>query len=494
MPAIEAIRTKGQVWTPQWVARPMVMYAGKGTKELFDPAVGAGAFQLAAKSLGCRFKHYGHEIDSAAISEARTAGLSDSDLAGVRLEDFLAHPYPERSVSAVVANPPYLRHHRLGDDRKRFLRQYSARLLGTSLDGRTGLHVYFLIKALSMLRAGGRLSFILPADSFEGIFSKQLWSWVTRNYRLDAVISFTKEASPFPGVDTNPLIVCLANSAPSNSFPWAQCTRSDDSLERWFAGEFRTQVRGVMAHARELSEALATGLSRATPSRAQLDGRPLGDFARVVRGIATGANDFFYMTRESARQHNIPDEYLLPAVSKTRDVPEDTVDAALMRELETSGKPNLLLSIGATAENSLPPALRRYLEKGARLGLSERPLIRTRKPWYKMETRSPAPRFLFAYLGRRRARFIDNRIGAMPLSGFLCVYPKDRSRDGTQRLWAALSDQRTIDNLGLVGKSYGGGAIKVEPRSLERLIIPRAVLESVGLPLSPTQSELFALT
>jgi adenine-specific DNA-methyltransferase len=35
--------------------------------------------------------------------------------------------------------------------------------------------------------------------------------------------------------------------------------------------------------------------------------------------------------------------------------------------------------------------------------------------------------------------------------------------------------------LKLVGKSYGSGAIKVEPRSLERLAIPEHVIEKFGL-------------
>jgi len=39
----------------------------------------------------------------------------------------------------------------------------------------------------------------------------------------------------------------------------------------------------------------------------------------------------------------------------------------------------------------------------------------------------------------------------------------------------------TIANLPLVAKSYGGGAIKVEPRALERLPLPASVLRQAGL-------------
>jgi len=91
------------------------------------------------------------------------------------------------------------------------------------------------------------------------------------------------------------------------------------------------------------------------------------------------------------------------------------------------------------------------------------------------------PPFLFAYLGRRNARFIRNSAGVRPLTGFLCVYPRIQDREFARRLWQALRHPDTAANLSLVGKSYGSGAIKVEPRALERLPIPAPVAREVGL-------------
>ncbi|HZF39482.1 MAG TPA: N-6 DNA methylase, partial [Blastocatellia bacterium] len=50
--AREALRDKGQFWTPQWVAEAMIAYCLADTVEsVFDPAVGAGAFFIAAKKI-----------------------------------------------------------------------------------------------------------------------------------------------------------------------------------------------------------------------------------------------------------------------------------------------------------------------------------------------------------------------------------------------------------------------------------------------------------
>lgn len=129
---------------------------------------------------------------------------------------------------------------------------------------------------------------------------------------------------------------------------------------------------------------------------------------------------------------------------------------------------------------SLPAPLKSYLRRGAARGLPRRPLIATRRPWYKMETRTPPP-FLFAYLGRRAARFIRNRAEVVPLTGFLCVYARPEHARRLEQLWTLLQHPATVANLAQVGKSYGAGAIKVEPRALERLPLPPEALHAAGL-------------
>src|SRR5207245_2352270 len=152
----------------------------------------------------------------------------------------------------------------------------------------------------------------------------------------------------------------------------------------------------------------------------------------------------------------------------------------------------LLFSPDSRMIESFPPAVRDYLRQGEAMGLPSRTLIASRRPWYKMETRA-APPYLFAYLGRRHARFIRNEANVVPLTGFLCVYPRSTDAGFLSRLWRVLSDPETVANLGLVGKSYGGGAIKVEPRALERLPLPASLVSELGLEAPARDTQLVAL-
>jgi adenine-specific DNA-methyltransferase len=493
-PEREALRVKGQFWTPDWVADAMAAYVlAKTADHLFDPAVGAGSLFQAAKRIAAQLRKsvalYGNEIDEQAITQARQNGLTDSDLANVELRDFALNP-SSRRYKAIAANPPYIRHHRLPRDTKAALREFGASLIGKPLDGRAGLHVYFLLRALSLLEAGGRLAFIMPADTCEGVFAPTLWRWITQRFRLDAVVTFSSAASPFPSVDTNAIIFLIENSPPITRFRWAQVESVDRyALTNWVASSLmNSDSHALTVHERDLNEALETGLSR-WPVDARHEGATLGDFANVMRGIATGANEFFFLTARQAAALRIPNEFLIPAVGRTRDVTSDEVTEATINELEQKGRPTRLFAPDGRPVDSFPQSIREYLKQGEAMGIHQRTLIATRRPWYKMESRS-APPFLFAYLGRRNVRFIRNTAGVIPLTGFLCIYPRLSETADTEILWQALNHPDTIANLRLVGKSYGSGAIKVEPRALERLPIPSHVLAEAGLLAAHSRAQL----
>lgn len=499
--AREALREKGQFWTPAWVAEAMVHYAvGGGARTVFDPAVGRGAFLRAAKSVAKQLDRaltlFGTEIDPEALRAAQQHGLTPDDLAHVEIADFLHSVTNDRMMlantgfdrmpsepllPAIVANPPYIRHHRLSQETKARLQAYGRRLIGSTLDGRAGYHVYFLLHALHRLEPNGRLAFIMPADTVEGVFASTLWRWITERYRLDAVVTFAPEATPFPGVDTNAVVFMLRNSAPEEKFWWMRCGVPETSdLTTWIRSEFAdTPDETLVVHQRAMSEGLTTGLSR-PPQDEVYSGPTLADYASVLRGIATGDNEFFFLTRSQAHEFGIPDAFLRRAIGRTRDLSGDvsTVTVEMLDALDVVGRPTFLFSPDSRALDDFPDAVRAYLAEGAQRGLPSRPLISQRKPWYKTEVRAVPP-YLFAYLGRRKSRFIRNMAEIVPLTVFLCIY----AREGidVDALWNVLNHPQTVANLSRVGKSYGDGAIKVEPRALERLPLPSDVVAAAGL-------------
>lgn len=93
---------------------------------------------------------------------------------------------------------------------------------------------------------------------------------------------------------------------------------------------------------------------------------------------------------------------------------------------------------------------------------------------------------------------LNGKPGLSKSAVFLCIYPKESDDKSTLKLWKALNDPETLSNLHLVAKSYGSGAIKVEPRGLDKLPIPESVvrkyklsiLEKKNIPAFAEQAEL----
>jgi hypothetical protein len=466
------LREKGQFWTPAWLAEAMAGWVTEDSPPtLFDPAVGPGTFFSAARSIGFKGDFAGFELHPDVFNQSQENHLTAADFRTVTHGDFIHAPISQQ-YPAVISNPPYIRHHRLSLPEKEKLRALAKRCLGFPLDGRVGLHLYFLLKSLDILARNGRLAFLLPADVCEGISSSPVWARICERFRLNAVLTFSQEAAPFPQVDTNAMVFFISNEPPKHSFAWLRVERRNSEAI------LSALNRNGHTQNRELTEALGTGLSR--PPRPKSDGFPLSSFARVVRGIATGANEFFFLTRKRIAELRLQESYFVRAVGRTRDCRDAALTQDTLDRLENSGRPTWLLKLGAEQKELLPEPLRDYLAIGEKMGFPNRALIATRRPWYKMEHRAPPP-LLFAYLGRRDCRFVLNRAGVLPLTGFLCVYPFEESPDHVERLWRAINHPDTIANPHFAAKSYGSGALKAEPRQLDQLLIPRHVLKQVGL-------------
>lgn len=475
----EKLREKGQFWTPDWVATAMVKYVADNSDLVFDPAFGKGAFYTALKAItqsnGSKVKFYGTDIDPQLVMEANKECSTGSKDCQIELRDFIKNP-PRLLFKSIVANPPYIRHHRLTEQTKQLIKQISVEALGKTLDGRAGIHVYFLIQALRLLERNGKLAFIMPSDTCEGIFATRLWHWITTRYCLECVVTFTPQATPFPNVDTNPIIFLIKNTTPKTSVIWVKVNHQQpEDLSNFVSSNFSLRnLPSLQIVERHLDEALNTGLSR-YPQQAAASIYTLSLFAYVMRGIATGANDFFMLTRDDSRKLEIPPEFLTTAIGRTRDVEGSCVTDETVEKLEKKGRPTLLFTPDGREIKNFPPTVQKYLKEGEKRGLPTKPLISSRKPWYKMERRVVPP-FFFAYLGRRNARFIRNLVNSVPLTSFLCVYPRYNNLEYIDNLWMILQHPDTLENLTLVGKSYGSGAIKIEPRALEHLPIPETLV------------------
>lgn len=463
----------GQFATPSALARSLVdlsvhlLPTGEPIR-FVDPAFGTGSFYSALldsvpasrveASLGFELDpHYGVP----ARRLWRDTGLE------LRLEDFTrAIPGASRLPNLVVCNPPYVRHHHLASADKQRMQMQARTRLGIQVSGLAGLYVHFVLLAHDWMADQGVACWLVPSEFMDVGYGAALKKYLLGHVELLRVHRFDPETVQFDDALVSSCVLWFRRCRP----------RPDQLVRTTFGG---TVERPEIVQPVSLAE-LASGRKWTRLSRQEPQGSrhaTLGDFFFIKRGIATGANGAFILTRQKAEGLGLPAEFLRPILPSPRYLAQDEVagDSHGLPQCE----PQLFLLDCRLPEPEVRhnyPSLWRYLES-IRSAVAGRYLCRRRRPWYSQENREPAP-FLCTYMARsagnggRPFRFILNQSQATAANVYLLLYPRPlvasaiQARQGlATRIWRALNGL-TFDALRDQGRVYGGGLYKLEPREL----------------------------
>jgi len=514
----EERRRMGQFWTPDYIADFMVDWVIRTPQDkVFEPGTGPATFLIRAirrlEELGQNKEEmhnnlFGVELAFIPYLMGTANLLSHLPKAkgNIAYRDFLLMGsqndlYPKTSLGrylfpsrvflfdAIVFNPPYTRHHLLPSIYKNSLLPAFKRRFGVRVSRLSSLFVYFIFHALSFLEKEGRMAFITPTIVFESRTSDSLKDFLIKNADIKAIVSFADEINLFPGVDAAACITLLQKSLPKSAevvlmeiTKWPGKEQIIKALDSTVEGQQEWGSVRKISTAELVSNKNWTTLIRS----GQLIESPkfvkLGELAHVVRGIATGANDFFTLTDEEVVKEGLERSLLKPVLTKTRYVQGYVFDSEDFTRLGEEGKKRwLLYCTEREYDTAVCSNVSKYIRKGEEAHLNERSLVKTRKRWYEMEQRQIPP-ILYTYLSRTRSRFILNKTGALALNTFLLVYPyPDISSDeiSLKALLAVLNSRTTKNNLRQVGRSYGGDTLKLEPRQLDetRVLDPRKLTQ-----------------
>jgi adenine-specific DNA-methyltransferase len=113
-----------------------------------------------------------------------------------------------------------------------------------------------------------------------------------------------------------------------------------------------------------------------------------------------------------------------------------------------------------------------YIEAGVALGVDQAYKCRVRSPWWRVPLVKPAD-LLLTYMNADTPRLCTNRARAYHLNSVHGVY----FRHGLKTLGMDLLPLASINSMTLVGaetvgRAYGGGMLKLEPKEADRLPVP----------------------
>jgi adenine-specific DNA-methyltransferase len=462
-------RRFGQHFTPASIARLMSHWiAAIRPQEILDPAVGTGILIRRAKELCSNAQFIGIDVDALILNAAHRAL---HDVTNVRFEqsDFLNWQV-ERRFPAIIANPPYLKHHNFCYDHDIF--QEIGRRNHVRLSRLTNIYALFVFEICRRLTTGGRAAVIIPWEWANANFGKALKQFLVQRGYLKALTYFSHESLIFDDALTTASVLLLENSPPAARIATAY-VQDNLPIEELLPIIARHSVShpGVVYQQLKPCELDRDRKWDQLLRGYRQDRHPgfcsLSAIADTRRGIATGANEFFLLTHETARHARIRAASLLPCVGKARDVIGLRFTEDDFNSLISKGRPCKLVDLNG----HLTQAERAFVARGERAGYHERYLLAARTPWYSMEQRKPAP-IWSAVFGRRGLRFVWNKAGVHNLTAFHGIYPNGLSKTQIKALVAALNSPLVQNLARQQQRVYGGGLRKYEPRDLLAIEVP----------------------
>ncbi len=454
----------GQFFTPAPVARFMTRWLlkPKECQNILDPATGEGIFIKSILEISQNVSVDAFDIDEHILSVCEDSIKSLPGRAKVRLNcrDYMTGDW-ERKYDGVICNPPYMRFQDY-DNRDRIIKTVKDNLR-IHLSGLTNLYTLFLLKSLGELREGGRMAYIVPSEFLNANYGEHVKEYLLREKSLRYVILFDFNSNPFDDAITTSCILLFDRGARHGSIDFVTIHAIDEldavSTKIDKGGSCRNHTKVPFSQ-------IEPGLKwrayyQQMNSHKYHNLIPLTQIGSVSRGIATGANDYFTFNRKKIDAHQIPEEALLPCITKSAHVSglfftkEDF--AAIIRKNRRA----FLLD----ARRSQNGNVRDYLKLGEEQGVHNKYLTSHRNPWYSQESRPPAPIWVGVF-NRKGLRFVRNEAGIRNLTTFHCLYLNMFYKNKANLVFAYLITTMAREVFDDNRREYGDGLEKFEPNDL----------------------------
>lgn len=496
--ALDPEKLRGGYYTPAPVAAWLAKWALRHPTETFlEPScgdgsiLGAGAQRLLA--LGASPELVAGAVRAVELTpgeaDAARRRITDIGIPGaariVDTDDFFSwfREYPNRKFDAVIGNPPFIRYQSFPEP---------ARSRAMALMENSGLHpnkltnmwVPFVVAATEALRAGGRMALVIPAEIMQVSYAAQLRAFLTERFEHVGIVTCNQLF--FDGAEQE-VVLLLAEGAIASGSPGNRCRiamlESATVLEllacdpaALLAASEEKDIRGGDGEKWLKLFLSAADIEFMREIRKNQMVSELSRFARVDVGLVTGNNGWFVLRGLEVKSLGLTGmtEKLVCRSAHLRGAMLSEGD---WKALSDANERVHLLNIRQQPGETLHPAAAAYIKEGEREKVHLGYKCSIRKPWFHVPSLWNPDAFLFRQI-HDFPRFVKNDGGATATDTLHRVTthgcdPKDLIASTYTHLAAASAE--------LVGRSYGGGVLELEPTEAEKLLMP-GVLGS-ALPL-----------
>lgn len=452
-------KLRGGYYTPKAIAQFIAAWASKSGPRILEPSCGDGAIlQELTRIVGST------HVEAVELLPEEAAKARAASGAHVEVSDFFTWFKSDRFgyFDAVVGNPPYIRFGSWAEES----REGALNLMhqqGLRPNKLMNAWVPFVIASVIATRPGGRIALVLPAELLQVGYAAIPRSFLVDNCTTVTIVSFAKLV--FPGI-LQEVILLLAERGEGPAeirtieFPEASHLEEFDSMKPQAA---RAHLHDSEKWTKYYLDAETISLLRSVRN----DGRllPLDSFAEVDVGVVTGRNAFFCLTKEDAKNRHLI-KFTVPLVSRSAQVSALSFSKEDLGLHEQKDSVTRLLALDSQMDPFQNPDLAKYLAEGVLGGVTEGFKCRVRRNWWQVPSTWIPDGFMLRQISTH-PRLIANLSGATSTDTVHRV--RTRSDVDMKRLAVGAFNSATFALAEVLGRSYGGGILELEPSECEHL-------------------------
>lgn len=483
-------KARGAFFTPPELVDFLAEWALRdGWDRVLEPSCGEAAFLLSAaarlQELSGGTPHAsqmrGVDIHPESVEHAGKL-LSERGFAAELEAGNFFDLKPEQSFEAVIGNPPYIRYQSFaGEDRAKGKRAALAQ--GVRLDGLASSWAAFVIHAAGFLKPKGRLALVLPAELLSVNYAGPVRRFLMERFAEVRLVLF--EGRVFPGVLEEVVLLLAEGQGPTDHCKLYEAKSADGLREltprSWSPPSVEEKwVPALLAP--EVSEAY----TRLIADHAFC---PLLEWGETDLGMVTGNNRYFSLTLDDVRALGLKEAELMRiSPPSSRHLRGLSFSEKTWREMGEDGARVYLFYPPAEKPSA---AAQRYIKSGETKGVHKAYKCRVRSPWWRVPMVG-VPDLFLTYMNHDTPRLVANKARVRYLNSIHGVSLKAGRRQlGSDLLPIASLNSVTLLGSELVGRSYGGGMLKLEPKEADKLPVPSpATLEAAAPELRALRPQL----
>jgi adenine-specific DNA methylase len=455
--AASADKVRGGYYTPTPVARFLARWSREAGPKILEPSCGDGAIlrELAALSS----QAHGVELVAHEAAKSRAFARVDTENLFTWLRNTEADGW-----DAVTGNPPYIRFGNWASDQREPALELMRRT-GLRPTRLTNAWVPFVVASTILARDGGRVGLVLPAELLQVTYAAQLRDFLLSRFAEITLVTF--ERLVFDGILQEVVLFCgVVGAGPAR----IRTVHLDDADALAHAGLNVEHVRPAPALLHEKEKWTKYFLDSAqiqllrTLKRCDTMTR-LGDLADVDVGIVTGRNSFFTFTDTEAKALGLT-AHCVPLVSRSTQLSGLVYDIDCRASDVAAKHRTWLLD---APHHPTDPALAAHIEAGEAAGVHRGYKCSIRKPWWSTPSLWIPDLFMLRQI-HLAPRLTVNAAAATSTDTVHRVRLL-RHVDPTA-LAAVFHNSATFAFAEVMGRSYGGGILELEPAEAEQLPIP----------------------